>query len=41
MLQDAIGKDEKIEKDGKDKTGGDKTDKAARDKDKKDPKGLL
>jgi len=40
MLQDAIGKDEKVEKDAKEKTGADK-DKAARDnKDKKEGKGF-
>jgi len=42
MLQDAIGKDEKVEKDAKEKTGveKDKLDKAARDnKDKKEGKG--
>jgi len=42
MLQDAINKDEKMEKDGKERTGVDKTDKAARDvKDKKEAKGVF
>ena len=41
ILQDTIAKDEKLEKDIKEKTGGDKMDKAARDKDKKEGKGLL
>lgn len=43
MLQEAISKDEKTEKDAKEKTGADKDkpDKAARDnKDKKEGKGF-
>jgi len=41
ILQDTIAKDEKMDKDIKEKTGGDKVDKAAREKDKKEGKGLL